>query len=163
MSKGEDAAVRLQRAVDTFIERLQRVPREWLTVAPAEGEWTIMELAAHSTEIYPYWAQQVAWLRTHPEQPFGRTAADPDRIRFVEEHKTDSLESLIARMRSSSAEAATALRSYSDAEWTTIGGIHEIRGRMDLDTIDKVMVSGHAEEHLQQLEDTLAALGQGSS
>lgn len=163
MSRGEDAAVRLEGAVDAYIERVQRVLEELLTVPPAEGEWTIMELSAHSAEIYPYWAQQLAWLRTHPEQPFGRTAADPDRIRFVDEHKTDSLESLISRIRIGAAQAAAVLRSYSDDEWATIGGIHEIRGRMDLDTIDQVMVGGHAEEHLKQLEEALAAIQKRAS
>src|SRR2546428_8821346 len=99
MARGEEEAAKLERAVDTFIERIQQVPGNLRTVPPAEGEWTVMELAAHSAEIYPYWAKQIAFLRGSPGVPFGRTASDPDRIQFVEEHKSDSLESLIDRLR----------------------------------------------------------------
>src|SRR5690348_7480699 len=90
-TRGEQEAARLQGATSTFIDRIKRVRPELLTKIPEPGEWTIMELAAHSAEIYPFWAKQVVWLKQHAGQPFGRTASDPDRIKFVEDHKTDSL------------------------------------------------------------------------
>ena len=117
-----------------------------------------MELAAHSAEIYPYWAHQLRLLRQHPGEPFGRTAADPDRIRFVEEHKGDPLLALVERIRSGAAQAAAALRAFTDDDWATMRGLHSARGMIDLDTISQVMVAGHAEEHLKQLDETLTAI-----
>ena len=138
--------------------RALQVPVHLFTVAPAPGEWTVKELAAHSAEIYPYWAKQIVWLRSHPGLPFGRTASDPDRISFVEEHRRDPLASLLERIRVGAAEAATALRAYSDEEWGRVTGVHSARGEMHMDAIAQLFIVGHAEEHLEQLEQTLAAI-----
>lgn len=159
MARGQEEAARLERAVGQFIERIQRVPANLQTVAPAEGEWTIMELAAHSAEIYPYWAKQIIFLRTSPGVPFGRTASDPDRIRFVEEHKSDRLESLVDQIRTGSQEAAAALRAFTDEEWARVTGLHTARGKMNMDSIANLFLTGHAEEHLKQFDETLAAIG----
>ncbi len=157
-SNGEQEAQRLEQAVDAFIRRIQKAPADRLEREPEPGEWNLKQLAAHSAEIYPYWADQIRRLKSNPGKPFGRTASDPDRIRFVEEHKSDSLESLVDAIRRGSADAAAALRSYSDEEWRTVTGIHSARGEMDMDFIAQLFLAGHAEEHLRQLEETLAKI-----
>ena len=90
-SNGQQEAARLERAVNTFVDRLRATPPDLLTRAPADGEWNARQLAAHEAEICAYWAQQLAYLKTHPGQPFGRTAEDADRIRYIEDHK-DSID-----------------------------------------------------------------------
>jgi hypothetical protein len=157
-SSGEREALRLERAVEAFVVRIRSVPADRLTQAPAPGEWTLKELAAHSAEIYGYWAKQLVYLRANPGQAFGRTAADPDRIRFVDVHRADTLDSLIDQIRAGSGEAATALRAFTDDEWKTTTGLHSARGQMDMDFIAQLFVAGHAEEHLDQLEETLAKI-----
>lgn len=159
MPRGEEEATRLERAVATFIERIQRVPAALRSAPPGEGEWTVMELAAHSAEIYPYWAKQITFLKGSPGVAFGRIASDPDRIRFVAEHKADSVESLVARIRRGADEAAAALRAFSDEDWARVTGLHSARGSMNMDAIANLFITGHAEEHLKQLDETLSALG----
>ena len=156
-SNGEQEAVRLERAVSEFLRRLEGVPEGLLTHAPAEGEWNVKELAAHEAEIFGYWAQQLAYLKTNRGQPFGRTAEDPDRIRYVEEHKDDSVHDLVSAIRLGADQAAAALRAFTDEEWRTITGLHSRRGVMDMDFISNLFVAGHAEEHLKQLDETIAA------
>lgn len=158
MPRGEEEAARLEAAVNAFITRALEVPAHLRTVPPSQGEWTVTELAAHSAEIYPYWAKQIASLRGNPGVPFGRTADDPDRARFVEEHQADSLDSLAERIRAGAAEAASALRAYSDEEWARVTGLHARRGTMDMDAISQLFLTGHGEEHLKQLDETLATI-----
>jgi len=157
-TRGQQEAARLQAAASAFNERIGSVPAELLTRPPEPGEWTLMELAAHSAEIQPFWAKQIVWLRDHAGQPFGRTASDPDRIKFVEDHKTDSLESLKAAISRGAAEAAAALSAYSDEEWGRVTGVHAARGEMSMDAISNLFLAGHAEEHLRQFDETLAKL-----
>jgi len=157
-SNGEREAARLERAVEAFVERVGQVPDEVFHKSPTEGEWSVAEIAAHSAEIYGYWAKQIAELRGRPGEPFGRTAADPERIKFVEDHKHDSRTSLLAEIRRSAAEAAGALRAYTAEEWRTVTGLHAARGMMDMDFIANLFISGHAEEHLEQLDATVAAV-----
>lgn len=157
-TNGEREAARLEQAVGAFVERVAQVPDNVLRRAPAVGEWSVAEIAAHSAEIYEYWATQITQLKSRSGQPFGRTAADPDRIKFVEDHKNDARESLLGAIRRSAAEAAGALRSYSDEEWGKVTGLHAARGEMNMDFISNLFIAGHAEEHLKQLDETLAAL-----
>lgn len=156
MARGDQQAGRVERAVRAFLDRLRNLPEQVLSQPPADGEWSVKQLAAHSAEIYPYWAKQITWLRSHAGQPFGRTAADPARIAYVEEHKADPLENLMAEIERGAGEAAAALRAYSDEEWQRVTGIHAARGEMDMDFISTLFLAGHAEEHLKQLEETLA-------
>jgi hypothetical protein len=154
-SNGEQEAARLERAVDAYIDRVAQVPPDLLEIAPAEGEWTIKELSAHSAEIYAYWASQLATLRQTPHQPFGRTMADTSRIAYVDTHKHDQLRYLISGIELGAAQAAAALRSFSPQEWASVTGIHSARGEMDMDAISNLFLAGHAEEHLEQLDTTL--------
>ena len=155
-TRGEQEAARLLGAASRFIERIKRVPPELLARSPEPGEWTLMELAAHSAEIYPFWAEQILWLKDHAGQPFGRTASDPDRIKYVEDHKTDSLDTLVAAIQRGADEAARALSSYNDEEWRRVTGVHAARGEMTMDAISDLFLAGHAEEHLHQFDETLA-------
>ncbi|HZT08102.1 MAG TPA: DinB family protein [Chloroflexota bacterium] len=157
-TRGQRQAERLRAAVAAFVEQIQRVPPELLARPPKPGEWSLLELAAHSAEIYPYWAKQIVWLRQHAGQPFGRTASDPERIKFVEEHRSEPLDQLVGAIQRGSEEAARALSSYSDSEWETVTGIHAARGEMHMDGIADLFLAGHAEEHLRQLRETLAEL-----
>ena len=157
-SSGVQEAQRLERAVSAFLERLRTVPTELQTRVPAAGEWHVKELAAHQAEIFGYWAQQLAYLKTNPGQPFGRTAEDPDRVKYVEDHKNDSMDDLVSRIRLGADQAAAALRSFTDEEWGRITGLHSRRGVMDMDFVSDLFVAGHAEEHLKQLDETLAAV-----
>ena len=162
-SNGQQEAARLERAVNTFVDRLRATPPDLLTRAPADGEWNARQLAAHEAEICAYWAQQLAYLKTHPGQPFGRTAEDADRIKYIEDHKDDSLADLESAIRLGADQAAAALRAYTDEEWSRITGIHSRRGVMDMDFVSNLFLAGHAEEHLNQLEGTLAAANQKES
>jgi hypothetical protein len=157
-SRGEAQAVRIEQAVSAFVDRIRGVSPGLLTRAPAPGEWDLMQLAAHCAEIYGYWAKQVAELRLNPAQPFGRTAADPQRAQFIEDHRGDPLEGLIARMQDGAAEAAMVLCAFDDDEWITVTGLHSGRGLMDMDSICRLFLTGHAEEHLNQFDQTLEQL-----
>jgi hypothetical protein len=157
-SNGPREAERLERAVESYLKTIEQVPPELLDRLPKEGEWSIHELTAHSAEIFHYWAQQVAQVKQHPGEPFGRTMADPARIAFVADHKQDALLELMSLMKQGAAEAAAVFRSFSDEEWRTVTGLHSARGEMDMDLISNLFVAGHAEEHLKQLEETLAAV-----
>jgi hypothetical protein len=158
-SNGEQEAARLERAVSAYAEMARKISPEFLASVPAEGEWTIGELTAHSAEIYHYWAVEVQKLKSNPHQPFGRTATDSERIAFVEQHQNDPLPALIETMERGASEAAAVLRSFSDEEWRTVTGQHSARGIMDMDFISNLFIAGHAEEHLKQLEETLSTVG----
>lgn len=154
-SNGRKEAERLERAVQAFVEQVRHLPPDLLRREPEPGEWSVAQIAAHSAEIYGYWARQINQLKASPGQPFGRTATDPQRTAYVEDHKDDPIESLIGAIQRGAAEAAAALRAYSDQEWQTVTGLHAARGEMNMDFIANLFLAGHAEEHLKQLAETM--------
>jgi hypothetical protein len=159
VSNGEREAVRLEAAVKTFVERLQQLPPDVVRRQPDDGEWSVGQLSAHYSEILPYWARQITALRENSGKPFGRVASDANRIQFVEDHKNDAVDSLVASIKNGAAEAARALRGYSDDQWRSVTGVHAARGEMDMDAISNLFLAGHAEEHVTQLNETLAKVG----
>jgi hypothetical protein len=134
------------------------VSPELHTVAPTEGEWNLKQLAAHAGEICTYWANEIQHLRAQPGAKFGRTMDDPARAQYIEDHRNDSMEQLLGTIEKNAAEASALLKTFTEDEWADITGVHPARGPMPLDSIASAFLADHAEEHLKQLDETLAAI-----
>ncbi|MBI4213635.1 MAG: maleylpyruvate isomerase N-terminal domain-containing protein [Chloroflexi bacterium] len=154
----EDTIDRFRAAVDALVKKAEQLEPDILQRAPAPGEWTVTEIAAHTAEIFTYWAGQMERVHQQPGTKFGRTSADEGRIRFVEIHKHDPMEDLIRRIRAGEAEAVAAMTAFDEHEWTTVTGIHPTRGEMTAEQIGNDLLGRHAEEHLTQLDDTVSAV-----
>ncbi len=79
----EERIQRLERSVNQLILEIERLPADVLYRAPSEGEWPVMSTLAHLAELMPYWAHQATGIAARPDEPFGRTHDDPDRIGAV--------------------------------------------------------------------------------
>lgn len=111
--------------------------------APAEGEWSVMELFAHMTEFLGYWSDAAAAIAAAPGVSFGRTIDDGDRTGFVEAHREDPVEVMLAAFSAAAGHARAQLASIPDAGWSAVG-VHVRLGEMTLPD----MVSGHLIRHL---------------
>jgi hypothetical protein len=140
------------------VARVRAVPDELHTVAPAEGEWDLKQLAAHAGEICAYWANEIKLLRAKPGVPFGRTMDDPARAQYIEDHRDDPMDVLLVTIEKNSADASALLLTFTEDEWADVSGVHPARGAMSLDAISSAFLAGHAQEHLKQLDETLAAI-----
>lgn len=151
-------SARITQATQAFVNRVRQVPPELHTVAPAPGEWNLKQLAAHAGEICAYWANEIKKIRAQPGANFGRTMDDAARAQYIEDHRNDSMDSLLAAIEKNSADATALLKSFTEDEWADVSGVHPARGAMTLDAIAATFLATHAEEHLQQLDDTLKAI-----
>jgi hypothetical protein len=151
-------AARLEQAAQRFVLRVRQVPSQYHETAPAPGEWNLKQLAAHAGEICAYWAEQIRRIRGEPGGPFGRTMDDAARAQYIEDHRGDAMEALLAAIERNSTEAARLLRSFTEDEWAAVSGVHPARGLMPLDAIATAFLADHAEEHLKQLDETVAAV-----
>src|SRR3979409_2475973 len=102
---------RIESSVQQLVSLIEGLPAEVLYREPQPGEWPVMSTLAHLQELLPYWAHQAAGVVNAPDQPFGRTHEDPDRIGAVREHGHDSLDTIVPRIRLSLDECLTILRS----------------------------------------------------
>ena len=154
----------------SFIERLDRVEerlRDHLSVPAVEGgltepdgqtgeRWEAGQVWAHILEFIPYWIAQADLVRgaaPGETRTFGRTKADPDRLRAVEA----GLAGLPSNAVEGLAKEAEALREWlaalTDADWGR-SGRHPTLGEMGMHRIVDEFLVGHLEEHERQLTST---------
>jgi uncharacterized damage-inducible protein DinB len=157
---GEERARRLETAVEGLRRRVECLGAEVLYREPAEGEWSAMAALAHVAEILPYWSRQAREVaaRDRDNQPFGRTHEDPDRIAAVEQHAHDRLDEVLPRLAAGLEEAAATLRAIPPEGWARTAR-HARRGEMTVEQAVDGFLVAHVEEHVQQIEATLRALG----
>lgn len=128
-----------------------------------EASWGPREVLAHVEEMLPFWLGELERVidgarRGAGAVPFGRTADDPVRIGILARDRSLPLRVLLGRIDSGLRDWSDRLATLSDAEGQRVG-LHPRLGEMPASGILERFVVGHAEEHVRQLEEILAARG----
>ncbi|GAC1648590.1 MAG: hypothetical protein NVS4B12_17040 [Ktedonobacteraceae bacterium] len=137
-------------------ERLIGLPTQNLYATPVDGEWTIMESLAHIIEFMHYWGDEIAKLVAQPGQNFGRTHKDEARIRAIDEHKHDSLDTARGALTRSYTYLDEVLGTLKDSD-LELKGRHSKSGEQTLAWFIKDFVTDHLTNHIEQLNRCLEA------
>lgn len=148
-STGERYAAEIRQRVDEVVAWLQALPGDVLSSPPPDGEWTVTENAVHIVEFLPYWSEQVKYVVGHPGEPFGRTHEDAERIKWIEDHRGDDIDDVVAALEDACLRAESTLRSLAEDDWNAVG-VHARRGDMRLDEIVEFFLTNHLAEHSDQ-------------
>jgi hypothetical protein len=140
-----------------FEQRLLPLPEQILYTTLVEGEWTLMESLAHIIEFMPYWGDEIAKLVARPGQNFGRIKEDTGRIRAIEVHKHDSLETAYNALTRSYIYLDEVLGTLKDSD-LTLKGRHSKFGEQTLAWFIKDFVTDHLTNHIEQLNKCLQAV-----
>jgi uncharacterized damage-inducible protein DinB len=159
-ARSEEMARRLEAAGQELLRRVEPLAGEDLYRKPADGEWSVMQVLAHVAEMLPYWSRQAREIvaRERDNEPFGRTHDDPGRVAAVEQHASNGLDTMLARLRSGLAEAVGTIRGLPPNAWARTAQ-HARRGEMTIEQIVQDFLVSHLDEHSQQIEATLSATG----
>lgn len=126
-----------------------------------EASWGPREVLAHVEEMLPFWLGEMERVvdgdGTAPV-PFGRIADDPVRIGIIERDRSLPLRVLFRRIDDGLAAWEARLPTVSDTEAARVGA-HPRLGEMPASAILDRFVTGHAEDHIAQLNDILATRG----
>lgn len=123
-----------------------------------EASWGPSEVLAHLAEMLPFWYAQMQLVlegRSGPV-PFGRIAEDPTRLRAIERDRSLRVAKLFDRIEAGIRPYWWLLPRLTTADVARVG-VHPRRGEMTIPDILEVLVIGHAEDHVIQLRETLAA------
>jgi hypothetical protein len=126
-----------------------------------EASWGPREVLAHVEEMLPFWLgemERVVDGDGSTPVPFGRTADDEVRIGLIERDRSLPMRVLFRRIDDGLAAWEERLPSVTDAESGRIGA-HPRLGEMPASAILDRFVTGHAEDHIAQLNDILATRG----
>lgn len=125
-----------------------------------ESHWGPPETLAHLEEMVPFWHGEIERVLAGPPGPvpFGRTADDTVRLAIIERDRTLPLRELFARIDASLARLTNRLGSLSRNEAERIG-VHPRLGDMTVDRMVERFLTGHLEEHVEQLRSVLDEAG----
>ena len=126
-----------------------------------EAEWGPPEVLGHLTEMLPYWLGEIERvLAGTPEPvPFGRVSTDPLRIMTIDRDRSLPTRELIGRLQSSVERYARRLPELSAADWAR-NGLHPRLGEMTISAMLERFAVSHLEEHVVQLNASLAGLNE---
>jgi DinB superfamily len=123
-----------------------------------EASWGPREVLAHVAEMLPYWLGELERIveGAPGPVPFGRVSEDPVRIGILARDRTLPLRVLFDRIDAGLAAWSARLDTLTPEERAMVG-LHPRLGEMSVEQLPEQFVVGHAEGHIQQLEETLAA------
>ena len=161
----DDLIESLARAAEAF--RALRGPVEagepW-PLSPAygtepESDWGPKETLAHVDEMIPFWLDQVDGIlaAAGPDPvPFGRTAADPERIGRIGRDREQPASELFDRFDREVAAATERVRALPPGAGERLGR-HLRLGDMTVADIVERFVIHHVGEHTRQLGEIVDA------
>jgi DinB superfamily len=148
---GDDDPAEVQRATPAALRELLGQAGERLRVPPAEGEWSVLQIAGHILDGELVSSARYRWILAQDEPPL----VAYDQETWVErlghgEADPDELLALFQALRS--ANLALWSRS-SEAERARVG-IHEERGPESFELVFR-LIAGHDRNHLEQARAAL--------
>jgi hypothetical protein len=125
-----------------------------------ESSWGPREVLAHVSEMLPYWMGEIELVLDAgggSEPPaFGRTEADDLRVAIIGRDRGFPARELLGRIEVEAKRIARRFRALSDADAASAGR-HVTRGDLTVAEIAERFLVSHAEGHVAQLRETLAA------
>jgi uncharacterized damage-inducible protein DinB len=158
-NESDQLASRLERVVGSVVENVKDLSSEALHREPAPGEWSVMMTLGHVSEVLPYWSRQARRiaLSDRDDEPIGRALDDPDRVGAVERHANSRIEDILSLLHDGLAEATRTLRDLPTDRWSRTAQ-HPRLGAITVEYIVEHFLVEHVEEHLGQIETTLATI-----
>lgn len=157
MAQTTERVARLETLVEELLARAHSTASDALNFSPAPGEWSPMQVLAHTAEITPFWAHQarVVSERDEAEKPFGRSTFnpedDPDRLLGVEQNGFSSLATIEGLLRDGLTQAVIDLRAIRPDRWEQTGRHANGQMRTVASIVDQLLIA-HLEEHTRQLD-----------
>lgn len=155
---GAAAAEEIRTGVVQLTAWLAELDPALLYQAPSPGEWTVMELLAHTVEFLRYWPHVMVGIAAEPGRSFGRGLDDSDRTGYVLAHGGDALGSMLQELSAASEEAQATLAIIPALAWGATG-VHIAWGELPLPQIVQRVLTGHLAAHHAQARaayDTVA-------
>jgi len=115
-SRGVQAGARLRAAAEEMLTEVASLRADLITWQPAADVWSVMDILCHVQEFVPYWTAQAIRVIERPQEAWGRTHADPDRLAAVANTSARRLADVTDAIRQAAAASADALSKLSDGD-----------------------------------------------
>jgi hypothetical protein len=146
----------LREAGGSLLNELYGLDEERLRWRPAEGEWSLKEIAGHLRD-----AEELALAQVQAFVSGGSSklpAWDVDVLPGERDYRGDDIEVLLASFRSARRETTTLLWTVTEADWEREGE-HPYRGALTLGEVARELAQ-HDLEHLWQVRKVKEGLSE---
>jgi len=160
-TRGEAAAAELVEVADGILADVRRLPPELITWIPSEGVWTVMDNLCHVREFVPFWTGETLRIVRHPEQQWGRTHTDTDRVAAVTNTSGLRLEDVLGDIHRLSRQSADTLRTLSDADLAIEATSKNQRwGLKPASFVIEQLIVHHIDKHRGQIQRNVTQFGE---
>lgn len=135
-------------------QRLQGLNEAALRFKPAPTEWSIVQIAGHYGDIEALWAGRIRQMLAAEQPAFPNF--DPDALVEQQRYQEKQVGALLAAFAERREELVEFARGLRPAQMER-GGIHAVRGPVTVGSA-LVILSGHDQMHLRQIEANLEQL-----
>lgn len=126
---------------------------------PSEDEWSIMQIVCHVLEAIPYWMEEVAQIKVHPGELWGRNHLQEARLAAVTETDKRTIDEVLTELTALKAQVDTELNRL-DQEVLAIESTSRNPnfGTKPISFIVDHLIVEHASKHCGQIERNLSKL-----
>ena len=136
--------------------RLQGLSDAALRFKPAPNEWSVVEVVGHLCDVEALWAGRIRQMLASEQPAF--PPFDPDALVAQQRYQEKQVAALLSTLAERRAEHLEFLRGLR-APQLERAGVHPVRGPVTVGSTI-VILSGHDQLHLNQIEANLKAFGQ---
>jgi len=145
----------LREAGNSLVSELYGLDGRTLRERPGEGEWSLIEIAAHMRDAEDLALKQMSAIVQRRRGPL--PAWDVDLLPLERDYRSQQLDIVLAGFRALRRETTALLWSVSAADWEATGA-HPFRGEVSLGEIAHELAQ-HDLEHLWQIRRLKSELG----
>jgi hypothetical protein len=159
-STGDQIAERVEAAMMSLVHTVEGLGEAAVHRLPREGEWSAMQTLAHVAEIVPFWAKRARDVaeQRRGDESYDRTPAEYElRNAAVAEHGSDSLDTMLARLRAALAEGVSILRAIPEEGWARTAVSRSEQAVQSVAEIVEARIIRHVEAHAQQAAEAARA------
>ena len=150
----------LRSGRDAILAAVEGVSEVEAHQIPEPGEWTVVQLVAHVTELQPFWVSQAVLITQVDDPQITRTAVENDeRLAAVTDHSQDGLASLIQQMNAANDQAVDVVGTIDPSRLDRPG--HREDNPMTAADVIKY-AARHVRLHAEQIIESLRLIRQAA-
>lgn len=155
------AISRMQSTAEEILSEVESMPKDCIHWKPGPEVWSVMDNLCHIAEFVPYWTAQTEQVIEHPDQLWGRTHHDPDRLAAVADTSSRNLTAVKEQIRSNVSRSAARLHKFTPGQFASQAESRNPKwGVKPASFILNTMLLAHLQSHLSQIRRNLSQFQQ---
>ena len=149
----------VQKSIDNMIETVSGLSANTIRWKPSDDEWSILQIVCHVLEAIPYWMKEIAQIRAHPEELWGRNHLQEARLAAVSETNQRTIDEVLKELTALKVQVEAELSNLNQEILSIVStSLNPNFGTKPISFIVDHLIVEHASKHCGQIERNLSKL-----